>query len=199
MPNHPVVTDDDVLLRCAPREVIQAEGLGFRVVWGMLYSPSTDRWLAQWRRADKYICPSLWDMSCAGHVDCLDGRVETYAEAYARELREELGLEARLMTLPELRAAMHGDLRGAAPTTDLGYARAFDCFPIRGGGARLIKEHTHRFLSLYEGDVRLPPDGEPQALAWMTADEIRQQLGERGLATGGLLEMVAQCQTALAH
>lgn len=200
----PIVTDNDAFVRCGDPDEIIAQGLPHRVVWGMVYAPNAARWLVQWRREHKAICPGLWDMSCAGHVDCVDGQPEPYPVAYAREMREELRLRAQL--LPYLDAAdsrQHGarmqvTVRDVVvPTVFLGHSREYHRLPTRDG-VRLVKEHVGMFVSLYDGPVALAPGSEPQALAWMTAEAIRRRLIDGGQATPALALMLDRCEAHLA-
>lgn len=55
-------------------------------IW--LYNKNGEILLSQ-RAASKLICPLLWDVSAAGHVDA----GETIERAAIREIREEIGLE----------------------------------------------------------------------------------------------------------
>ncbi len=75
-----------MLTRPRTRDEVHALGLYHRgiVVWVL----SQNDILLQQRSDQKDICPSLWDVSVAGHV----GAWESYRAAAARETREELGL-----------------------------------------------------------------------------------------------------------
>lgn len=189
----PVVTDDDEFVRCAEKQTVHEQSLPHRTVWGMVYSPAQRVWLVQWRRPDKEICPNLWDMSCGGHVGCVDGGPEPVWGAYVRELAEELGLEAE-------RAASLGPavlVPGHAPTVALGPAREYHLYPARGGRELLVKEQVAQYFSLYDGPVTLGPDTEPQAVAWLSADQIMHELIEPGRATQALASMLARCTAVL--
>ena len=61
-------------------------------IW--LYTTQGEILLAQ-RSAKKKICPLLWDVSVAGHVDAGE-RIE---EAALRELKEEIGLDKQFLLL----------------------------------------------------------------------------------------------------
>lgn len=194
-PFRPVVTDEDAFLRCTDVHTIVENALPHRTVWGMVFSPRQRLWLVQWRREDKDVCPGLWDASCGGHVDCVSGGPETYAVAYRRELREELGLDACFLQQPprpkdllELQAAL---------TFDMGHTREYHVYPARGDKTQLEREHVQRYLSLYDGPVSMRPDGEPQGLAWMTSEQIREQFIHRERATIALEHMLWHCEAAL--
>jgi isopentenyldiphosphate isomerase len=189
----PIVNDEDVPLRCAEQAVIQREGWPHRVVWGLLYSPATESWLVQWRRPNKYVCPSLWDVSWAGHVDCVQGQPESYAAACARELREELGLETALIEGPPGVGPKIPYEPGRAVTFDLGYSKEYHVHPIQGGERRLFRAHAHHFLACYDGAATLAPEGEPRGLAWLSASEIEREIIAPGQATIALAKMLPRC------
>jgi 8-oxo-dGTP pyrophosphatase MutT (NUDIX family) len=192
----PVVTDDDLFLRCTDVHTIIEHALPHRTVWGMVFNPRQRLWLVQWRRPDKDVCPNLWDISCGGHVDCVAGAPEAYAVAYERELREELGLRARFLrgAPPSGESAQDPE---TALTLDLGHTREYHVYPGQGGKTQLEREHVQMFLSLYDGAVTLLPDGEPQGLAWMSGEKIREQLLYRERATPGLEIMLRRCEAVL--
>jgi len=64
-------------------------------VW--LYTANGEILLAQ-RSATKVICPSLWDVSVAGHVDA----GEFIIQAAIREVKEEIGLELHTNDLEKI-------------------------------------------------------------------------------------------------
>ncbi|MBN1400629.1 MAG: NUDIX domain-containing protein [Anaerolineae bacterium] len=189
----PIVSEEDVPIRCADQALIQREGWPHRVVWGLLYSPETQTWLVQWRRPTKYISPSLWDVSWAGHVSCVQGQPESYLAACARELREELGLEMTLVDELSLARADASRALGRATTYDLGYSREYHAHPIRGGGQQMFRAHAHHFLAWYDGPAALAPTGEPKGLAWLSADEIETEMIAPGRATVALTKMLPRC------
>jgi len=190
----PVVSDENSFLYCVEKERIVEKALPHRVVWGMVYAPSRKVWLVQWRRVDKEVCPGLWDMSCAGHVLCLRGKPENGWQAYQRELREELGIESELFVLEELVKVWPGE--GGAFSAALGWAKEYHRYPTRDGKYRLEREHVQMFLSLYEGEVHLGPQSEPQAFAWLTTSQV-QELIRFGRATLGLAKMLVRCSYVL--
>jgi len=192
----PVVTDDDAFLRCTDVHTIVRHALPHRTVWGMVFSPKQGLWLVQWRRPDKDVCPDMWDISCGGHVDCISGAPETYAMAYSRELREELGLGACFVPRFSPGGAA-ADKPDAVPTIDLGHAREYHVYPARGAKTQLEREHVQMFLSLYDGPVTLMPDGEPQGLAWLSSEQISEQFVSHERATPGLESMLRRCETVL--
>ena len=195
----PVVTDADVFVRCCEQRVIDARSLPHRVVWGMVYSPCHSTWLVQWRRPGKYVCPDLWDMSCAGHVDCVDGSPESYAVAYQRELQEELGLEAAFETRDAFIAKLSAPICAVAPTLDLGYSKQYLVCPVLGGEARLVREHVRAYLSLWDLPIAIGPGSEPAALAWMTAERIESELIRTNSSAVGLQAVLERCRVVLAE
>ena len=164
----PVVDDHDRFLRCDTRTAIMAGSLPHRTVWGMVYSPLRRRWLVQWRRPEKDVCPNMWDMACGGHVDCVDNAPESYAEAYRRELAEELGLTTMFGTLEGLveEPARSFD---APVSVEIGHSIEYHHYPTSWGERLLEREQVRMFLTLYDGGVTLRPDAEPQGIAWLSA------------------------------
>lgn len=76
------------------REEAHSKGIRHHTahVWVVRFNPETDKWqvLLQLRAADKDSFPSMWDTSCAGHIDA----GESVDEGMLRELKEELGITA---------------------------------------------------------------------------------------------------------
>jgi isopentenyldiphosphate isomerase len=84
------VDDANVLTgRLVPRSLAHTHGLVHRTVYVILTNAAGDALVLQQRHARKAVCPLLWDLTCAEHV----APGETYLQAAARGLREELGLE----------------------------------------------------------------------------------------------------------
>ncbi len=74
--------------RKALKSVIHAEGLFHHTAHLWLYTETGHILLAQ-RAATKLICPLLWDVSVAGHIDA----GETPIEGVIRETKEEIDLD----------------------------------------------------------------------------------------------------------
>ncbi|MHB0855947.1 MAG: NUDIX domain-containing protein [Anaerolineae bacterium] len=199
-PYRPVVTDDDEFVRCENPDTIHHEELPHRTVWGMVYSPARRTWLVQWRRPDKEICPNLWDTSCGGHVDCVQGVPETYELAYLRELWEELGLTSTVVTEDELvtRLVTEQPLQTAL-TVEIGHVREYHLLPTADGGQVMHREQVRLFVTLYDGGILLSPYMEPQAVAWMSADRVHAELLITGRATIALNHMLTACEAWLAR
>ena len=193
----PVVDDRDRFLRCESKATIMAESLPHRTVWGMVVHPRRHVWLVQWRRPDKDVCPNLWDMSCGGHVDCVDAVPESYAEAYRRELAEELGLTTTFIDLAALPDAIGEGTSGVS--TEIGHSVEYHHYPTAWGERMLEREQVRMFLTLYTGSVELRADAVPQALAWLTSGQIREEILAAGRGTLGLGRMLNRCEAVLAR
>ncbi len=100
----PVVDEKDRVLRAAPRGEVHANNLLHRTVHILIFNPAGEVFL-QWRARTKDRHPLRWDSSAAGHVDA----GEDYAEAAARELEEELGIETELSEIARLPASDRTD------------------------------------------------------------------------------------------
>lgn len=69
------------------KSVIHQKGLYHHTAHVWFYTSEKEILLAQ-RSAEKTICPLLWDVSVAGHIDA----GETPKEAAVREIKEEIGV-----------------------------------------------------------------------------------------------------------
>lgn len=73
--------------KTAPKPQVHKLGLYHNTIHLWLYTKEGEILLAQ-RSAKKAICPSMWDVSVAGHIDA----GETFTKALTRECFEELGI-----------------------------------------------------------------------------------------------------------
>ena len=94
-----IVNKDNQVTGSAPRSRIHAQQLRHRAVHIFLFNSRGELFL-QTRSAQKDEFPGYYDSSAAGHVD----PQESYADAAARELEEELGITAALKKIAELPA-----------------------------------------------------------------------------------------------
>ncbi|WP_274475626.1 NUDIX hydrolase [Mangrovimonas aestuarii] len=119
-------------------------------VW--FYTKDKQILLAQ-RAASKSICPLLWDVSVAGHVDA----GESVIDAALRETREELG-----HTITQ---------------NDLQFIGAYDCFQSYPNGIQ-DNEFHHTFISELKADIETLnfSKEEVEALKLVSVDEFKNLL-----------------------
>ena len=84
-----VVNEQDAVIDRRPRHEVHRLGLKHRAVHVLVFNALGEVFL-QKRSMKKDTAPGLWDSSASGHVDS----GEEYDACAARELREEIGLEA---------------------------------------------------------------------------------------------------------
>jgi 16S rRNA (adenine1518-N6/adenine1519-N6)-dimethyltransferase len=92
-----VVDENDRIIGAAPRSAVHGNNLRHRAVHVFLFNRQGELFLqkrSRWK--DRH--PLLWDSSAAGHVDA----GEDYDQTAARELNEELGVEAQLTRVVKL-------------------------------------------------------------------------------------------------
>ncbi|KAL0033777.1 hypothetical protein WJX77_004816 [Trebouxia sp. C0004] len=85
-----VVNDQNQVVGLEARSVIHSKGLRHRAVYCLVFD-SKRRLLLQQRSPRKQIGPGQWDLSIAEHL----APGETYLQAAARGLHEELGIGCR--------------------------------------------------------------------------------------------------------
>jgi isopentenyldiphosphate isomerase len=85
-----VVNEDDEVIDQQPRSVVHAKGLRHRAAHVLVFN-SAGKVFLQLRSISKDNNPGVWDSACSGHVDA----GETYTDAAARELMEEIGLAVK--------------------------------------------------------------------------------------------------------
>ncbi|MGI9241598.1 MAG: 16S rRNA (adenine(1518)-N(6)/adenine(1519)-N(6))-dimethyltransferase RsmA [Verrucomicrobiales bacterium] len=94
-----LVDEQNVVIGQERRAVVHAEGLRHRAMHLFAFNKRGDLFL-QKRSMLKDACPGLWDSSAAGHLDV----GESYVDCAVRELQEELGVEAEVEKIGEIRA-----------------------------------------------------------------------------------------------
>lgn len=123
-------------------------------IW--LYTKSGEILLAQ-RSASKVICPLLWDVSVAGHIDA----GERLHLAAIREVKEEIGL--------------------SISEEDLEKIGVFECFQTYNNGI-IDNEFHHTFISELKIDIsklQLQME-EVEAVKLVSLDEFRNILNQIG-------------------
>jgi len=123
-----IVTKDGVLTgESALKSEIHTKGYYHNTAHVWLFSEKGEVLLAQ-RAATKTICPLLWDVSVAGHVDA----GESIEHAALRETKEELGL--------------------IIPKKDLIKTGVTECFQSYPNGI-IDNEFHHTFISELKDDI----------------------------------------------
>lgn len=104
-PRIAVVDMDNRFLRWEDRREVHRLRLFHRSIHVLVFD-TRGRMLIQRRSREKLTFPSTWDCACSGHVEEPDYPAgpderldEVYAHCAARELKEELGISARLEDL----------------------------------------------------------------------------------------------------
>lgn len=115
-------------------------------VW--FYTSKGEILLAQ-RAASKSICPLLWDVSVAGHIDS----GETTEQASIREVKEEIGLDIT--------------------ATDLQKIGVFQCFQKYNNGI-IDNEFHHTFIAELKEDLNslTPQIGEVEDLKLVSIEDF---------------------------
>ena len=136
----------------APKTEIHSKGLYHNTVHIWLYT-SKGNILLQQRAASKAICPLLWDVSVAGHVDA----GETLTEAAIREIEEEIGLKIQEKNLKKI--------------------GVFPCFQTYPNGM-IDNEFHHTFTALLNVNLSelSPQKEEVEALKLVNISEFKDLL-----------------------
>ena len=136
--------------KTALKSEIHAKGHYHNTAHVWLYTANGQILLSQ-RSASKSICPLLWDVSVAGHVDA----GESIEHAALREIEEEIGLK------------LHA--------TDLQKIGVFKCFQSYPNGIH-DNEYHHTFLAELKVDLSelIPQQEEVEALKLVSFDEFQK-------------------------
>lgn len=139
-----------------PKSEIHAKGHFHNTVHVWFYTANGQILLAQ-RAASKTICPLLWDVSVAGHVDA----GETLEEAAIREVKEEISLDIT--------------------ENDLEKIGVFECFQSYPNGI-IDNEFHHTFIVELKNDLNLliPQKDEVENLKMVTIKEFSEIMGNIG-------------------
>jgi len=109
--------------------------------------------LLQQRAASKVICPLLWDVSVAGHIDA----GETVEQGAVREIEEEIGL--------------------SITESELNKIGVFDCFQSYDSGI-IDNEFHHTFIAELKVNLSalIPQPKEVEALKLVSIKDFKQLL-----------------------
>lgn len=140
-----IVNERDEIIGRATRSQVHAQFLRHRAVHVWIFN-SRGNFLLQKRSLTKDTCPGTWTSSVCGHVDA----GESYQEAVAREIREEIGLEK----IPEFQ--------------EIAYEPA---------SSETFMEFTRIYRAESEGPFRFPPE-EISELRWMPPNQITRLINE---------------------
>jgi len=138
--------------KSAPKSVIHTKGY-FHSTAHVWFFTVKEQVLLQQRAATKSICPLLWDVSVAGHIDA----GETNVEAAIRETQEEIGLKIN--------------------AEDLFQIGTFECFQSYENG--IIDNELHNtFICELKADLKdlQPQEDEVEALKLVSFHEFEQLL-----------------------
>ena len=91
-----IVDETNNVIGSAPYDEVYAHRLNHRIVHVLIFNEKGEIFLQQ-RSPKKTFCPGHWSTSAGGHVQ----KGESYEEAAARELKEELGVSAKLTKIHE--------------------------------------------------------------------------------------------------
>ena len=142
--------------KSAPKYEIHSKGYYHNTAHVWLYTKTGHILLAQ-RAASKTICPLLWDVSVAGHIDA----GESLTTAAVREVKEEIGLKIR--------------------NEDLEKIGVFECFQSYENGV-IDNEFHQTFISELKVDITelsLQKD-EVESVKLISLEEFRNLLKHIG-------------------
>ncbi len=143
----PIVDENDNVVGTALRSVMRAQNLRHRCTAVLVLSSDGSRLLVHRRAATKSLWPAWWDLAAGGVVEVdevLDG-------AAARELREELGVDA--------------------PITKLGSGRHHDDD---------VDVFMHVWVAHHDGPFAFT-DGEVDTVEWLAPDQLATRLTDPGV------------------
>lgn len=140
----------------AQKSKIHSEGFYHNTAHLWLYT-SEGLILLQQRAASKLICPLLWDVSVAGHIDA----GESPEQGIVRETKEEIGLDISEKQLNKI--------------------GVFECFQTYDNGI-IDNEFHHTFISKTAEtlDNMIPQQGEVEALKFVSISEFADLLDHIG-------------------
>ncbi len=152
-----LVNENDEVITSRPRSEIYAENLSnFRVINVFLINSKGQLWIPR-RTAHKPIFPLALDFSAAGHVSS----GETYDEAFAKEVREEINIDI-----------------ASVPHRELGYFKP---------GA--LGDRPKQFMRVYElthDDVPQYNTDDFTEYFWLTPKEVLERIEAGDYAKGDL-------------
>lgn len=147
-----ITKDEKSIGKSYPKSEVHLKGYYHNTAHIWFYT-NDGKILLQQRSASKTICPLLWDVSVAGHVDA----GETIKQAAIREIKEEIGL--------------------VISENDLHEIGVFECFQSYPGGI-IDNEFHHTFISELKTDITnlKPSKSEVENLKLVTIHEFKDKL-----------------------
>jgi isopentenyl-diphosphate Delta-isomerase len=142
--------------KSAPKSEIHSQGHYHNTAHVWFYT-ANGQILLQQRAASKTICPLLWDVSVAGHIDA----GETLSSGAVREIEEEIGLTVLEHELEKI--------------------GVFECFQTYPNGIR-DNEFHHTFICelKVELDALTPQHDEVEALKLVSIEDFKHLLKHSG-------------------
>jgi len=157
-----IVNDMDEVVGNQERSKFYEQGLSnFRVINGFLKNNRGELWIPR-RTSSKKLFPLHLDVSVGGHVKSC----ESYKEAFARELLEELNIDANKVLYKQI-----------------GYFTPH-------------KDHVSAFMTVYEIETNLDPDFNKNDFieaTWITPNCLADLIIKGEPAKGDLIKLINLC------
>jgi len=154
-----IVDDNDNVIGSLPRTEVYEKGMNnFRVINCFIKNSRGELWIPR-RVATKKMFPLCLDVSCGGHVSS----GETYEEAFAKEMREELDVDIQITPWREI------------------------------GSFNPSKNKISAFMKVYEIEQDTVPDFNPEDFFeyfWLTPQALLEKLDNGDVSKSDLAKLV---------
>jgi isopentenyldiphosphate isomerase len=160
-----LVNENDEVIGTMPRSEVHSQGLhNYRVINCFIKNSEGKLWTPR-RQPTKRLFPNGLDFSCGGHVSS----GETYLDAFAKEMSEELNIDITKVTYKEL-----------------GF-----CSPLKDG--------VSSFMRVYEITSDTVPDYNPEDFSsyeWLYPEEVLQKIEQGEKTKGDLSKLIRKFYTS---